>query len=193
MSSLFATEPPLRPSLNVLLPLLLPAARAPRHQESRQSIPDPDELSKILLDAAAERAAHLGAATATVSADGGKHTGVGVISVLRLGPDGSVQRANSGGNDHEYDDGGGADLDEEDGEDGGLGADSAGSVGSTAEGVEGVEEDGEEEGESELGNVAVELVAVLDPLSMAAQRASTLLSLVSEVEGCLLCQTKKSG
>lgn len=34
---------------------------------------------------------------------------------------------------------------------------------------------------SGVGDVAVGLVAVLDPLSMAAQRASTLLSLVSGV------------
>lgn len=45
----------------------------------------------------------------------------------------------------------------------------------------GVAADGDEEGEGspQMEDVAVELVAVLDPLSVAAQRASTLLLLVS--------------
>eukprot|EP00752_Nemacystus_decipiens_P014373 g12785.t1 len=147
------------------------------HQEHRQSIPDPDELSQILLeavDAAAERAAHFGTATAAAtSADRGEHTGV--ISVLHLGPDGRLRRTtNPDGVSDDDDDG--AHLEEGDGEDGELGA-------AASSAVEDVKEEEEEEGASELGDVAVELVAVLDPLSMAAQRASTLLSLAQDVLG----------
>eukprot|EP00903_Cladosiphon_okamuranus_P019171 g17633.t1 len=158
------------------------------HQENRRSIPGPDELSQLLvdaMDAAVERAAQFGGAnTINTGGDSGSKGTSGVISVLRLEPDGRLRRSQGGaGLDSAVDHDGGDGLDEEDGEEEGIRA--AGAAAAESEEVEGVEEEEKQEGSgvNELGDVAVELVAVLDPLSMAAQRASTLLSLAQDVLG----------
>ncbi|CAM9269568.1 unnamed protein product [Ectocarpus sp. 6 AP-2014] len=220
-------------------------------------IPDAVALGEILVETVAEVAAARGGGRGdstnkkkrkkrkkNAAGGGGAVSDDGVVSVLRLGPDGHLRRASVGGaaaaaaaaaaageqeqgadgpgdaaagdavgdavgdaapSDAVGDSAGDAAGDSAGGGAAGGGAaggdiaggdatgDGAGDANGAGDGqaaaeAEGAEGEGvveEDEGEEELGmgQVAVELVAVLDPLSVAAQRASTLLSLAQEVLG----------
>ncbi|CAN0025385.1 unnamed protein product, partial [Ectocarpus sp. 8 AP-2014] len=215
--------------------------------ERRQMIPDAVALGEILVETVAEVAAARGGGRGdsankkkrkkkkkNAAAGGGGVNGDGVVSVLRLGPDGHLRQASVGGaaaaaagekepdadgsgdaaasdaagdavgdaapsdavgdsagdaaGDPAGGDAAGGDIAGGDATDDGAGDANGAGDGQAAAEAEGAEGEGvveEDEGEEELGmgQVAVELVAVLDPLSVAAQRASTLLSLAQEVLG----------
>ena len=187
-------------------------------QEPRRVVPDLETLSSSLGKASAQSSRHHHFGQHQGNEDHGGDAPV--RSIVGLGLDGRRRRLSGGGGGGDGVDGGDGrgSVSGEDEVNDGLGGGS-GSEGGEEDGeVNPVQEGGEEEGrgkggretvaggeggweareggggdgemEEAEGGVQVELVAVLDPLSAAAQRASTFLALVSEpASGCsvVLC------